>query len=73
MRTETATMVEPPKYDYTPNRHERRAQAAIERNKLKKMKKQGVDIKKLFKDLNIDPKNVESWNQEKVEEFKEAV
>ena len=55
------------------NRHERRAQAAIERSRVKKLKKKGVDIKKFFNDLNIDPNKIESWNENNIKEFKEAI
>lgn len=55
------------------NRHERRAQAALDRSKMKKFKKYNSSLKKMFDKIGIDPNQVEQWNEEKVNSFKEEI
>ena len=76
MRTEdVSTMPNPTQPDYgeTKNRHERRAAAAIFRAKTKKLKKHNQSLKKMFDEIGIDPNQVETWDENKVKEFKDSI
>ena len=74
MRTEPSTMIKQPKHEYTPNRHERRAEIARKRPMTKKLKKYNQALKKaLAKSGNPLPENLNDvpvWDEEEVKEFK---
>ena len=59
--------------DVPMNRHERRAQAAINRPRIKKLKKYNASLRGMFNKLGVDPNGVENWDENKIKEFKEEV
>lgn len=74
MRTEPATMSNQPENDYTPNRHERRANKAKQRPMIKKLTKYNNQLKQvLAKSGNPIPEDlndVPTWSEDEVKDFK---